>query len=158
MNSEITKRRPNQGRHGAGCKVCAHPDRDEIERDWTSWGNTNRIARDHGLTRDSLYRHAHAFSLFEKRKANLAKALERMVERAEDVEVTAASVVSAVQALSKINSEGKWVDRVERVNLNDLFGKMTATELERYARDGVLPEWFEQTVGATRVDGQEQER
>jgi hypothetical protein len=38
-------------------------------------------------------------------------------------------------SLAKINSNGQWVDRTEQVNLNDLFDKMSAEELERYAQN-----------------------
>jgi hypothetical protein len=34
------------------------------------------------------------------------------------------------------------VERTETVNLNALFDRMTADELEKYARDGILPDWF----------------
>jgi hypothetical protein len=69
--------------------------------------------------------------------------------------VTAAAVVAAVQAYSKINANGQWVDRTEHMNLNELFDKMTQQELEAYARDGSLPTWFATTVGATPRDGEE---
>ena len=145
----------NQGRHEAQCAVCSHPQREELERDWLDWGSTSRIARDYQVSRDSIYRHAHALGLFRKRQSNIRKALERMIEQAETVEVTAPAVVSAIQAYAKINSHGQWVDRVEGVNLNELFERMTRDELDRYARDGTLPEWFQATVGATGADSQE---
>jgi hypothetical protein len=62
-----------------------------------------------------------------------------------------------VAAYARINSRGEWVERSESVNLNDLFERMTAPELKAYASDGVLPSWFETTVGATPSRG-EQER
>lgn len=66
--------------------------------------------------------------------------------------VNAGAVACAIQAYAKINSAGQWVDRTERVNLNDLFARMTAEELETYARDGLLPDWFASIVGAKPVD------
>jgi len=80
------------------------------------------------------------------------------VEHAGSVEVSAASVVAAAQALAKINESGVWIDRQERVNLNDLFERMTTQELECYAKEGVLPEWFASIVGATPTDSQEDDR
>jgi hypothetical protein len=79
----------------------------------------------------------------------LRKALERIIEQAESVEVNASAVVSAIQAYAKINANGQWVDRVERVNLNELFDRMTSEELETYARAGTLPDWFAGSLGAT---------
>lgn len=135
-------KKPRTRRHQTFCKVCQHAERAQIEQDFISWGSINRLAREYGLTRDGLYRHAHALGLFAKRQQNVKKALERIIERAEDVEVNATAVVQAIQAYSKINSEGRWVERSESVNLNDLFDRMTTQELETYAASGELPGWF----------------
>jgi hypothetical protein len=59
--------------------------------------------------------------------------------------------VAAVQAYSKINATGQWVDRSEHVYLNELFERMTQQELEAYARDGSLPTWFTDTVSMTET-------
>jgi hypothetical protein len=149
------KKPANRGRHEAGCKVCRHPKREDIEREWVDWGSTAQIAKQHGLTRDSLYRHAHALGLFAKRQRNIRKALEWIIEKAGDVEVTASAVVAAVQAYSKINAQGQWVDRSEHLNLNELFERMSREELEAYAREGTLPDWFARTVSATPLHSQE---
>ena len=57
-------------------------------------------------------------------------ALEHIIERAGEVDVSASSVVAAVQAYSKINAQGQWVDRSETVNLHELFERMSQGELE----------------------------
>lgn len=88
----------------------------------------------------------------DKRRRNVRGALEILIEKAGDVEVNAAAVVSAVSALARINGQGIWIERTENINLNALFDRMTAEELEAYARDGRLPDWFEATVGATAED------
>jgi hypothetical protein len=97
------------------------------------------------------YRHAHALGLFPKRQRNVRAALERIIEKAGEVDVTASAVVAAVQAYSKINAAGEWIDRTETVSMNDLFEKMTTQELESYAQTGELPEWFKATVGASEL-------
>lgn len=145
------------GRHEAGCKVCAHPDREQIENEWCAWANTTKLAKQYGLSRDSLYRHVAAFNLREKRAKNLRAALERIIEQADAVTVNAGAVVQAIQAYAKINAAGQWIDRTEQVNLNTLFEKMSADELEQYARDGTLPSWFTDVVGATPADSREDE-
>jgi hypothetical protein len=63
--------------------------------------------------------------------------------------------VAAIQAYSKINSVGQWIDRSETVSMNQLFERMSTEELEAYAQTGALPEWFRATVGATEDDSQE---
>ena len=157
MNHKTGKRQPLplRGRHEANCRVCSHPQREEIETEWCAWGNTTRLAKEYALSRDSFYRHCHALGLFDKRRRNLRAALERIVEQAESVEVSASSVVAAATALAKLNAAGQWIDRTEQINLNSLFDRMTGQELEQYAKDGILPDWFASIVGATPSDSQE---
>jgi hypothetical protein len=80
--------------------------------------------------------------LFEKPRRNLRAALERIIEKADSVQVNTGAVVAAAQALAKINNAGQWIERTEQVNLNSLFEKMNADELEQYAKTGDLPDWF----------------
>ena len=102
MNSSV-----NEGRHAAECKICAHSQREEIERDFINWRPAS-IAKHYKLAnRASVYRHAHAFGLFPKRQRNVRAALGNIIERAGEVEVTAPGVVAAVQAYSKINASGQ---------------------------------------------------
>lgn len=143
----------NVGRHKRTCSVCTHPQCEEIESAFIAWQSPARIAMDYALAdRASIYRHAHALGLFEKRQRNIRAALEKIIERAGEVEVTASAVVAAVQAYAKINAAGEWVDRSETVSLNELFDRMTTQELETYAQSGALPEWFRATLGATAGD------
>jgi hypothetical protein len=64
-------------------------------------------------------------------------------------------VVAAVQAYSRITDNGRWIERTETVNLNELFERMTVEELESYAKLGTLPGWFPVAPVATGKDGQE---
>jgi hypothetical protein len=138
------------GRHQRACSVCAHAQREEIEEDFIGWRSPAAITEEFGLAdRASVYRHSHALGLFEKRRRNIRAALERIIERAGEVDVTASAVVAAIQAYAKINSAGQWIDRTEQVTMNDLFDRMSTQELEDYAQSGALPGWFQATVGAT---------
>lgn len=47
---------------------------------------------------------------------------------------------------------GGETNRSEHVNLNELFDRMTREEMDAYAKDGTLPSWFEEAVGATDTD------
>ncbi len=132
------------GRHQRACSICRHEQREEIEASFIGWRSPAGIAEEYGLAdRSSVYRHANALGLFAKRQRNIRAALERIIEKAGDVDVTASAVVAAVQAYAKINSAGQWIDRTEQVSLNDLFDKMSTQELEDYAQHGTLPNWFE---------------
>lgn len=73
------------------------------------------------------------------------------------MEVNAAAVVNAASAYARINSRGEWLERTETVNLNALFERMSQAEMEAYAKEGTLPAWFEDVVGATAADSQEAE-
>jgi hypothetical protein len=152
----IDVKTPSLGRHKRSCSVCRHEKRKEIEADFISWQSPATIAQEYGLAdRASVYRHAHALGLFGKRQRNVRAALEKIIEKAGDVDATASAVVAAVQAYSKINAAGQWIERSEHVNVNELFERMTTAELEAYARDGSLPDWFTRTAGATATDSQE---
>lgn len=112
--------RVSLGRHRRNCTVCTHPKRAEIEADFVSGRSPAAIAQEHDLgNRASVYRHAHALGLFSKRQRNVRAALERIIEKAGEVDATAAAVVAAVQAYSRISAAGQWVDRSEHVNLNE---------------------------------------
>jgi hypothetical protein len=145
---------PSIGRHRRNCTVCAHPKCEEIEAVYVGWASPAAIAKEYGLSdRSSVYRHAQALGLTEKRRRNIRAALERIIEKAGEVDVTASAVVAAIQAYSKINAAGQWIDRSEQVSLNDLFERMTTQEIEAYAQDGTLPSWFQSaTLGATGED------
>ena len=155
MSTGLSDATVNKGRHEHQCRVCLHPKRDEIEQAFVTWTSPAQIARKYSVSRDGLYRHAHALGLFEKRRRNIRSALERIIEKAGDVDATAAAVVAAVQAYSKINATGQWVERSEHVNLNELFDRMTVAELDAYAKNGALPDWFHVVTGATDTDSRE---
>lgn len=144
------------GRHQRNCSVCCHQQREEIERAFIGWRSPAAIAEEYALAdRASVYRHAHALGLFSKRRRNIRAALERIIEKAGEVDVTASAVVAAIQAYAKINSAGEWIDRTETTSMNDLFDRMSTQELEAYAQTGDLPGWFKARVDTTDNDKQE---
>src|SRR5262252_6162188 len=100
--STVSKKQSSEARHARDCKVCNHKDREAIEQEWISWGDTTQIAKHYELSRNSIYRHAQMLGLYEKRDRNIRAALGRIIEKAGAVEVTASAVVSAIQAYAKI--------------------------------------------------------
>jgi hypothetical protein len=150
----------NRGRHEAACKICRHPQRADIEADFINWEPPYKIAEDYDLgDRTTIYRHAWALGLMEKRRRNVRAALENLIERglSTAIEIPASATVQAIIALGKINANGQFIERTERVDLNALFERMSNEELKTYAETGALPDWFEQTVGkpATAENGTE---
>jgi hypothetical protein len=144
-----TARAVNVGRHEAQCSICSHAQREEIEQEFVDWKSPDKIAEQFSVCRNSIYRHARALDLLEPRRRNVKRALERIIERAGEVEVNANAVVSAVATYSKLNASGQWIDRRETIDLNELFTRMTEDEMRRYASSGELPTWFSSVVGAT---------
>src|SRR6202166_381954 len=126
-----TQKTVNLGRHRRNCTVCAHEKCAEIEADFVGWKSPALIATEYGLAdRMNVYRHAHALGLFPKRQRNVRAALEKIIEKAGEVDVNASAVGAAIQAYAKINAQGQWIDRRETVNLNELFERMTLDEKE----------------------------
>ncbi len=144
----------SRGRHEYQCRICANPQRADIEEAFVNWDSLACIAKQYGVSRDAMYRHAHALGLMEKRRRNVRAALERIIERASDVEVNASAVVGAVSAYARINSRGEWLERTETVNLAEMFQRMNPAELDTYAKTGLVPEWFKAAAGATATDSQ----
>ncbi len=100
---------PNS-RHQRLCKVCRHPDRDLIEREFLHWRSPTEISNDYGINdHASITRHANATGLYERRIRSVRSALERVIERAEEATVTGHSIVRAVRAYLCITDDNKWV-------------------------------------------------
>ena len=96
--------------HQRRCQVCKHPDRAAIEEQFLHWHSPDIIAEEYELSdRSTIYRHAHATGLFNRRRKNLRWALERIVEQVDSAPITAHSVVTAVLAYARVNEAGEWV-------------------------------------------------
>ena len=118
MNNSVTARRKaaarpavDPKRHERRCTVCSHPEREAIEEAFIHWRWLSPMDRDIDLPRtDSIYRHAHAFGLYEQRSRNRRYSLENIIERSERVPATADSVIRAIRACSCLKTNGEWVD------------------------------------------------
>jgi hypothetical protein len=107
---------PSLNRHARKCKVCKHPDREDIELDFLHWHNCADIAADYEIEdARGLYRHAHATGLWERRNLNLRFAVAHIVEHAESVEPSANGVLKAIEACSQITDRGEWIRAPKRI-------------------------------------------
>jgi hypothetical protein len=105
-------------RHATRCTICKHPQLDEIEREFVSWTSVPEIVKEFSIPeRSSVYRHARAAGLFEKRDRNIKLALGKIVERAGEIMPNANAIVAAAVALAKINADGRYVERREVLSL-----------------------------------------
>jgi len=110
------KRRPATARHSRKCSVCRHRDRGAIEQDFLGWRSPDQIAADHGIAdHSSIYRHAHATGLFDRRARTIRLALGPIIERAMTVEVTADAIVRAVELLARLNADGHLTEPATHV-------------------------------------------
>lgn len=103
---------PDPDRHRRKCKICRHPHRDEIERDYLQWRASRDIARSFGITDHTvIFRHAWATGLYQQRQRIIAYALHPLLEQSEDVfiKATPRAIISAVQTYSQINNEGRRI-------------------------------------------------
>jgi hypothetical protein len=97
--------------HERLCLVCRNPHRENIEEEFIHWHSVRDIAETYQIHPHTIYRHARAVNLYEKRARNLRFALGHIIQRVQDVRVvTADSVVRAVHAFARINRDGQWVN------------------------------------------------
>ena len=149
----------NLGRHQAQCAICLSSYRQQIDELFIDWVSPHLIIKQFsGISRDSVYRHAHACDLFSKRKKNIGMALEKIIERADYMSMTGSQVVSAIQTYVKLNSLGEGREQAQGTPPQKLFERLSKEEREAFVRDGSLPDWFSNGMGATPSDGQEGEK
>ena len=60
----------NRNRPAAHCGVCGHPKAEVIESKFLQWESPRSLERRYALPPTSVYRHAKAFNLYEKRQDN----------------------------------------------------------------------------------------
>ncbi len=103
-------------RHSRRCIICKHPERDTIEEAFLQWRRTGDLRLEFKLpNRSSIYRHAHAFGLFDERARNMRSALDFIIEEAETVRPTADSIIRAIRAYSCLDENGRWAEHPRRV-------------------------------------------
>ncbi len=96
--------------HERLCLVCRNPLREAIEEEFIHWHSVRDIAETYQIPPHTLYRHARAVNLYDKRDRNLRFALGHIIQRAQDVRITADSVIRAVHHFARINRDGQWVN------------------------------------------------
>jgi hypothetical protein len=102
--------------HQRKCVICRHPDREVIEEMFVHWHSPSRIHYRFMLPdRSTIYDHAHATGLFAKRRRNLRYALENMIERADECDISAHGIVAAIKAYASLTTSGEWVEPARRV-------------------------------------------
>ncbi len=131
----------NPNRHAAHCTVCQHPELKAIEGRFLDWESPRSLENGYGLPQTSVYRHAKAFNLYEKRQDNVLNVLERLIERGiEDLpDITTTNLIEAIKTHAKLT--GRWVDRTLDLSkfMQDLDDR-SREDLEFYEQHGCWPE------------------
>ncbi len=94
--------------------------------------------------------------MFQRRTSNVRGVLSAVIDRGltPRMEVSAASVVAAAIALSKLDSEGRSVDRFERTDGAQAFindPRWTIKEMRQFAERGRLPDWADDKTLDTSI-------
>jgi hypothetical protein len=97
--------------HARHCTICHHPERQAIEEEFIHWHSPKSIASGYTVGLRSVYRHARALGLFERRAAALRDALGHIIEKVENASITADAVVRAVHAHAHLSYSGRWVNQ-----------------------------------------------
>jgi hypothetical protein len=123
--------------HQRRCTVCKHPQRVAIEESFLYWRSPEDIAEDfHLADRSTVYRHAHATGLFDRRRRNVRWVLERILEQVDDVPITAGSIVRAALAYARINDAGEWVPPPTQVVLTHTTAPPPSAQAQPAASSG----------------------
>jgi hypothetical protein len=99
-------------------RLCRHPDREEIEQEFVNWRDVWYLAKDYKIgDYRCIYRHAAATGLIERRRANVRRVLDSILEKAPGT-VTADSVIRAIRAYSCLTNDNRWVEPTSRVEFS----------------------------------------
>ena len=139
----------NQKRHAAHCSVCSHAEVEAIEAKFLQWKSPRSLESRYGLPQTSVYRHAKAFNLYEKRQGNVLDVLERIIEKgvSELPELTASNLIEAIKTHAKLT--GQWVDRTEDTAFKEFvkeIGEKGLYEMEYYQEHGCFPDEDDATM------------
>ena len=104
---------PDFNRHSRRCVICCHADRDAIEADFVRWRSPDQIVRDHQISggRTSLYRHVHAVGLYQRRKQEMGRVLESILESVDICTPDSFDVIiRAARLYAHLDANGRWFE------------------------------------------------
>jgi hypothetical protein len=106
---------PREDRHRRKCGVCRHPERALIEEDFLMWRSTWAIIKAYNISDDALHRHAHAIGLFPVRRESLRLALDRIIARGAETDVSGDTIIRAIRAQACLTDDNRWVEPARRI-------------------------------------------
>lgn len=137
MSKTENDRASSQKRHEAQCSICSSPYREDFEESFVNWSDPIDWRSLYKFGKYSVYRHAHQFGLFERRRENLSMALEKIVERMDWAALTGGNGIAAIKMLLELEEKRHKKGRADLANTPvSSKSKMAKSE----DPDGGLPE------------------
>jgi hypothetical protein len=102
-------------RHQRKCAICSHEERESIDEEFLNWHSPLRVAIHYELPLRTVFRHAHATGLYLSRQQNLRSVLDRVLERADQANISADGIVRTVRAYTCLTADNRWVEPPSRV-------------------------------------------
>jgi hypothetical protein len=103
---------PDFSRHARRCIICSHPDRDAIEGDFIRWNSPSQIAKTYKIAdRASISRHAHSTGLFDRRKREVGRVLETVLENVDQCPADRFdTIIRAARLYTHLDNNGVWAE------------------------------------------------
>ena len=70
--------------------------------EWVNWGSTTLLAEKCGLSRDGIYRHAHALGLFRERQKGIKRLYEKVLERLDTIKFSGSDFVKVLKEYAAV--------------------------------------------------------
>jgi hypothetical protein len=131
--SQSRRNPPDLAHHRIKCVICRHKKRGAIEEAFVHWQSPWYISLDFRISKRTLYRHAHAIGLFARRRENLRFILEHLLERAQEAEVKADTIIRALRAYTCLTDDGRWHEPPSRVIFSSNARPLAAASLHARA-------------------------
>jgi hypothetical protein len=99
-------------RHDRLCKICNHPLKEDIEKDYLNWITPEELSIKYKLSVDSVRRHIRATGLSDARAKNKKNFLNRVMEKSLDAsKVNASDGINAAKLV--MQADGELIDKSE---------------------------------------------
>lgn len=133
-STKVSRPVPSPDRHARKCSICNHADREAIDAAFLQWRSPDSIAFTFQLLdRRVIFRHASATGLYQRRRLNFRCSLENILERGDQLNLTAFGFVAAIRAYASLDDAGHWNEPVRRAVISNEYVHSRAAENPRPA-------------------------
>lgn len=108
-------------RHARKCKICSHPEREEIEQAYLSWTPPDVIVKEFNISYPAtLYLHVNAVGLAAERRRHMNAALDPILEKAHDIRPTVRDILEAIKISSQMDERGVYLTPTRRTEITHI--------------------------------------